>query len=484
MTKRILSTVAAAAILTTGAMAFDSFGSMEYGANNATETAPMVVANDGFGQALIFPAYFVGGGWQTTLRVINTGNTATVAKVVLYAGSDSHEVRDFNIYLSAHDEWVGTIKIDPTDNKAKIISTDDSAPLLGGGMASSAKPMVSAELNSNAGYVEVIGCASTASNSGAHKLHAELREAYQNLAKTDRKFNNVGTTTTAFKNGVLYTNSNGVGTTGLVPLVNLTAAGATSSDNNGSKTFTFTAPSGNLIGDVRITNTENGTDMDMPAVALSGVTTANNALLFVEGEAANVLDRSIESNTTATSSGNFYPRYNATTLTADSQIFDHSKVYMTYGGTTSFKDNYLLVTNPFKRIAIENGINGSYKETNASKGTGSLSITPSIYNQKEDIYTPQTTTQFSPANTFTGAPIMKLYNEVSATESSHSKDSDTISYYLGVANQDSNNNYQNGYVILQNIDGTKKIPGIVTQMLATQPKSGTVVTNWVPAHAR
>ncbi len=477
MTKRILSTVAAAAILTTGAMAFDSFGSMEYNTtNNATETTQMAVADNGFGQALIFPAYFVGGGWQTTLRVINTGDAATVAKVVLYAGSDSHEVRDFNIYLSAHDEWVGTIKIDPTDNKAKIISTDESAPLLGGGMASSAKPMVSGELNSNSGYVEVIGCASTTSNNGAHQLHAELREAYQNLAKTDRNFKNIGTTTTAFKNGVLYTNPNGVGTTGLVPLVNLTAAGDTSSDNNGSKTFTFTAPSGNLIGDVRMTNTENGTDMDMPAVALGGVTTANNALLFVEGEAANVLDRDIDGNTTSVF-------YNQDALNADSTIFDHSKVYMTYGGTTSFKDNYLLVTNPFKRIAIENHVDGSYGETNATKGTGSLSITPSIYNQKEDIYTPQTTTQFSPANTFTGAPIMKLYNEVSATESSHSKDSDTISYYLGVANQDSNNNYQNGYVILQNIDSAKSIPGIVTQMLATQPKSGTVVTNWVPAHA-
>ena len=474
MTKKILSTVAAAAILTTGAMAFDSFGSMKYNSTvNATESLPMDVNATGFGQALIFPAYYVGGGWQTTLRVINTGDTATVAKVVLYASTDSHEVRDFNIYLSAHDEWVGTIKVDPTDNKAKIISTDDSAPLLNGGMASSAKPMVSGELDSKAGYVEVIGCASTLGK--AHKLHVELRQAYQNLAKTDRNIKSNGTTT-AFKNGVLYTNASGAGSTGYVPLVDLTKAATIAADNNGSKSFTFTAPSSKLIGDVRITNTENGTDMDMPAVALQGVTTGNHALLFIEGEAANVLDRDIGGNTTSV-------YYNKTVLKKDSAIFNHSEVYMTYGGTTSLKDNYLLVTNPFKRIALENDVNGSYGDINASKGTGTLSITPSIYNQKEDLYTPQTTTQFSPANTFTGAPIMKLYNEVSATESAHAKDSDTISYYLGVANQDSNNNYQNGYVMLNNIVKGKSIPGIVTQMLATQPKSGTVVTNWVPAHA-
>jgi len=490
MTKRILSIVAAAAILTTGAMAYDSMGSMEFNTSvSVAETGPMQVNPAGFGQSLIFPAYFVGGGWQTTLRVINTGDTATVAKVVLYAANDSHEVKDFNIYLSAHDEWVGTIKIDPTDNKAKIISSDDSAPLTTGGMATNTKPMVSSAFTSNkdnSGYVEVIGCASTVGT--AHGKHIQLRQAYQNLATADRNITNVGGgKVRTFKNGVLYVNATtGIGTKGYVPNVAL-ATRADANDTNNSASFTFTAPQNTLIGDVRITNTQNGTDMDMPAVALSGVLATGHALLYVEGEAANVLDRDIDSNTTKISGNNYYPDYNATKLTADSSIFNNKKIYMPYSattinGTTSQKQNQLVITNPFKRIALMNGVDGSYKDINATAGTGYLQVTPDIYNMSEKLYTPSSTTEFSPATT-TGAPIMKLYSEVAGTESTSGASTDHLSTYLDAASgQDSS--FSKGYVILHNVNSNDNISGIATQMMATQPTSGgNVVTNWVPAHA-
>ena len=128
MTKRLLSLVAVAA-LTTSAMAYNAneLAQMNIAGteHDTAATNITVVKNSKLGNALLFPAYFVGGNWQTTIRVINTSDKAVVAKVVFYDGKDSHELKDFNIYLSANDEWMGTIKVD-SDGQAKLISTDNA----------------------------------------------------------------------------------------------------------------------------------------------------------------------------------------------------------------------------------------------------------------------------------------------------------------------------------------------------------------------
>ena len=145
---KILSAIAAVAILSSGAIAFDI--SMIPGDSNATEldhangtvvdsnqtdVSTGYVANAyadqgsgkvGFawahykgavatdeklrlsdnslkGDALIYPAFQQENGWTTDITVRNVKDVAIIAKAVIYRDTDSREMLDFNIYLSAHD---------------------------------------------------------------------------------------------------------------------------------------------------------------------------------------------------------------------------------------------------------------------------------------------------------------------------------------------------------------------------------------------
>ena len=74
----------------------------------------MTLSTTGKGDALIYPAFRSGDGWSTEIIVRNTHKTAMVAKAVLYAADDSRELIDFNIYLSAHDAFRFNINADGT----------------------------------------------------------------------------------------------------------------------------------------------------------------------------------------------------------------------------------------------------------------------------------------------------------------------------------------------------------------------------------
>lgn len=90
------------------------------------------VSRDGVGDFLIAPAYFIGGGMSSTLKVINTSPTlSTVAKVVFRDPVSSAEILDFLVYLSPNDVWTGTVKCLAADangncNKSEVRSADDS----------------------------------------------------------------------------------------------------------------------------------------------------------------------------------------------------------------------------------------------------------------------------------------------------------------------------------------------------------------------
>ncbi|MCK4441004.1 MAG: hypothetical protein KAU90_03300, partial [Sulfurovaceae bacterium] len=139
-TKKFLSAVVAMAVLSSGAMAFDAwhFDVNGTGTDLETESVGMtgvIVAerdNDTVlfssykygnksdniisksstnkGDALIYPAFNQKDNWGTEIVVRNTSNKAIVAKAVIYDGKDSHEVKDFNIYLSPYDVSRFTIK--------------------------------------------------------------------------------------------------------------------------------------------------------------------------------------------------------------------------------------------------------------------------------------------------------------------------------------------------------------------------------------
>lgn len=142
-------------------------------------TASAVQVNrEGTGDFLIAPAYFIGNGMTTDLRVINTSSTqSVVAKVIFRHPVTSAEILDFLIYLSPSDVWTGTASCLTTDaagqcTRSQVISFDDSKQLpavdaFGVKFASATSPSIIISDNAtiattgrgalaNQGYVEVV----------------------------------------------------------------------------------------------------------------------------------------------------------------------------------------------------------------------------------------------------------------------------------------------------------------------------------------
>jgi hypothetical protein len=100
----------------------------------AKQISPIIKKGPGaMGDVLIFPAFFGGltekekndpnnerSEWSSEFSVVNNSEYAVIAKVVLYGKIASEELRDFNIYLSAHDVFRATLK------NGRLISTDGS----------------------------------------------------------------------------------------------------------------------------------------------------------------------------------------------------------------------------------------------------------------------------------------------------------------------------------------------------------------------
>jgi len=483
MVKKFLLSAAVVGALATSAMAYNSSELSQMVTTKYKTTAKKVAiaksANNktadinkiGFNQmktanTLIFPAYFVGSGWETTVRVINTNDKkGVVAKVVLYDGKDSHEVRDFNIYLSPNDVWVGKIKVD-SDGVAKVISTDDSAPLEDGSMASATKPLAKS-IDSANGYVEVIAMAETdltkTTYRNGHNDHEGLRAAYDKFAKKVRTGDE--NPSLIFANGVIQNGD------AIYPYANIAASGIlnTGEDITGDAKpdYNLTGITVNsLTGDVRITDTVNGKDMDLPAYKVDYNSSVNTSLVYLEGEKANVADVEI------TPTG----AYDSSSLKSAIAAVSAKAVYITYGDAP-VNNMYAILTNPFKRVYVQAATAAKTLAyyTDATTDTsgvvtnyGTTSLVAQIFDESENM---MSAGQFSPATT----PTIKLANEV-ATTGYDVNDANTLAYYLNQANA---KGYTKGFVKLTNATGSNAyIPGIMTQMLATTA-GGKVVTNWI-----
>ena len=69
----------------------------------------MVLNPRGTGQVLIYPYYTVNKQQQTLVSVTNTTYQGKVLKVRFREAYNGREVLEFNIFLSAHDTWTGTL---------------------------------------------------------------------------------------------------------------------------------------------------------------------------------------------------------------------------------------------------------------------------------------------------------------------------------------------------------------------------------------
>ncbi|SDZ74123.1 hypothetical protein SAMN05660964_00079 [Thiothrix caldifontis] len=82
---------------------------------------------DGTGQVLLFPYYNGTGGYVTNINLVNSTDQTKAVKIRFREGKTSHDVLDFNIYMSPEDVWTGTVKNgqDASGNWTGVLSTTD-----------------------------------------------------------------------------------------------------------------------------------------------------------------------------------------------------------------------------------------------------------------------------------------------------------------------------------------------------------------------
>ena len=526
MVKKFLLSTAVIGALATSAMAYDVFPQNEiagYDYNNTYNVTGGTInlQRDGFGKALIMPLFYAGNGWSSTFRIINTANYAVVAKVVLYAKKDSKELADFNVYLSAHDELLASIIEE--NGQFVLKTTDSSAPLEGNyqnpnQMADANNPLVKvlgvADANhpTIGGYIQVIGMAKIYDNDSQENLafdgqHQLLRQAYKELSLKFRERTNT-TSQPSFTNGVV------IRPTVIQPFIELNSTNyddynttAIAIDRNGDhandvlylKSLENDTP---LIGDIRITNTNNRTDMDIKAQAYTYQgSDVNSTLIYLEGEKANLADIDLNSS----------QEYDYRTLVNNLANLDANatNAFVTYGDADNVWDNSLVVTIPFKRAIVQEALkiknesdghpeqlsviragdathndaeHGSVLFTNVSydnvnhviNSYGSYKLLASIYDNEEHLLQ---NSQLSPANT----AALLIDQEVTLTTSADVNDQNKLPFYIQKAKD---NGFNKGYMILENINGSSlPIFGILSQMRASTV-NGQVTTTWLYPQAR
>jgi hypothetical protein len=84
-------------------------------------------SDNGLGEVGIVPYYTVRNGYDTNLSVVNTTSDKVVAfKIRFREGDNSRDARDFNVFLSPNDVWVGTVSLDPETGSPVIRTSDES----------------------------------------------------------------------------------------------------------------------------------------------------------------------------------------------------------------------------------------------------------------------------------------------------------------------------------------------------------------------
>lgn len=393
MYKKIILSAAAAITMTSSAYAFDADSSgkiySKVGENyylsgyrhGDVADENLSISTSQYGDALIYPRFVAKNGWESEITVVNPSENAIVAKVVLYAASDSRELRDFNIYLSKKD--IFTFKIDkdgllttndgsyawetssPADAKgqrfthdqAKFVDHKKEVRNIG---INGAEKLVDGE---NEGYIVIYGMAQSSTNTtgqagdnGYHNNHLALFKDYRLLLDNCRSMNwrdAYKSDSGEIKGGMLLS------ATGIqAPNIDLdkntkcgfiNRAGVEFPDvNQTDYNTTFESASPVLYGNIRLMNaTDDKRDLLLPATALKNYTPDNQDLgiLWTEGEYAAIQDRAI----------NDYGDYNKTRVEVDAKAFVIKSVDYVYREDSAA--NKVIFTQPMKRILNQLSLN-------------------------------------------------------------------------------------------------------------------------------
>ncbi len=471
MKKQIMSIAAAAALISSGAMAFETNSTVgtnvnltalgatpllningERGAYN-TPTALAVprylnVSQDHIGDALIFPAYNATDGWSTEIVVRNNQAYGVVAKFVVYSAVDSQELRDFNIYLSANDAFRCTLR------DGKITSSDDSVNITQGWGV-----FENVTIPENTGYVAVYAMAAvpTATDHGPEAKKLVRRTYFHGLDRFREGWN----TNATMRSGVFVVNTDDINITS-PKIANATVP----TDAN------LTDPNqGTLSGTVRLSNANEPRDLLLNAKAVDNYTDGF-IMLWTPRELAAWSDRNIIS-IAATPTGP-YDGYSMAGVLADAKNIAIRKAYYTYNNevmpTSDSLDlqNKLIVTQPTKRTLIQQGQGGDFwidgicpaqKEDPVENGTTwGLTYIANVWDEEENMNTIESAPELSPGNDISASHICAEVGETKNLEAN-----------TPLAEK-------NGYAVVD--FGNNGVPAIVTQMSASQIGASRAI-NWL-----
>jgi len=376
MKKQIMSIAAIAALFTTGASAFNTNilgetlatptvkGNYAFSADNFagdTMTDLEINATNKHGDALIYPYFTQEEGWSSEVYVRNDSANGIVAKVALYSGDTSEEVKDFNIYLSANDVFTFKIGSDSIELNEDSVVTSAPNPqdnnLAGEHSASSvlfgdANPVTVPFTEAKNGYVVIYAMAETNSSaypaSKQHHNHVQMFGEYRDLLDQKRANwrNGFGPGSLAnFQNG---TYKNGIN----APLLK---------DGIDTGYYNWTDPTASLTGSIRVlhaADTSSARDMILPATPMSNFTDDNSIIAWTEGETASLADRRLDANVTDATIADYSKSANAAAkkIYTDATAFTTGGFYYTFnnaaGGSIA---NNLIITQPLKRVLIQLG---------------------------------------------------------------------------------------------------------------------------------
>ena len=382
-TKRILSAAAAVAVMTSGAMAFDSVKNSNGNATLATDKGGSIqyssytqaskfdqnlsISPDRTGNALIYPVFMNDGNFSTEIVVRNSSKHAVIAKAVFYSAVDSEEKLDFNLYLSAKDVCRFKIKdgvISSNDGSIRTdgIRYDDANGTTHGDYTNIAfadtKPM-SHNFSTPSGYVAIFGMVQANGTAGNvnetfHNAHDDLYAGYAKLLD-DKRANWRGLLDVDVRVGSMFIKDETVAPNITID-DNETTSWSTDGANPDVHSTHFSAVDADILaGEVRLINDTNGNDMLLPALAIDNYSYKDDdnksfVTLWTEGEYASIADRCIDGNDTAV-------YYEKTCVENDAAQFklptDKTAIY-TYSNEGDNKQfNQVVITQPYKRILLQ-----------------------------------------------------------------------------------------------------------------------------------
>jgi hypothetical protein len=464
MTKKFLVSLAAVAALSTSAMAYDDLaavnahleGSSDQHALNYDATKFQYV--QGPAQGLIFPLVAAVQGYSTTFRVTNDNSKPVVAKVVIKNASDSREIFDFNLYLSAHDSFIG--KIQKESDGVYLIVDDSSVEVqnfkyqtpTGEYKIKLTKPDGS---DFTTGYIEVIGMVTYNNGDlhGSNLISAYYKDVYGLRGVADADPSQV-----LYDKGVPYLNN---GKKFTVPFVDV------------SKNANWSQMSQSLLGEEILENDSLNLKSIIDAVGVDYTDDDAHTLVYLpKGETGTFADATLDYNV----AGDNQIEYNVSKLETMLSDTSPKKVYLPYEDDVNPAEYNYYVTTPFKLNIVKTAEYSAGKQTikifeakdsNTSDydlGNWGYTLAPFIYDNDEHY-----TNDFSPAT----SNFIWLSDEVAfGTDDSVLNPKTMLNKALSIG-------YKNGYILLERQRSANDvIPGIVTIMQASKLPSGINVVNF------